>query len=182
MIKSNKAKLDDDEQHHESMLAGIFGSMKMLEKDRKDMKSFTAEQLSELGDLAGQLQGMSKEEQALLVNSLSDIQQKTKGGESATIDAIQQALIAGKSSGSKQTAMMSALKKQFEDRLEAYQIQSQDEASGITGEISRLVNNAPNFANMFKEDTMDAESKLDAAGQKINAAAVWSTNVWDRYK
>merc|ERR1719161_228136 len=182
MIKSNKAKLDDDEQHHESMLAGIFGSMKMLEKDRKDMKSFTAEQLSELGDLAGQLQGMSKEEQALLVNSLSDIQQKTKGGESATIDAIQQALIAGKSSGAKQTAMMSALKKQFEGRLEAYQIQSQDEASGITGEISRLVNNAPNFANMFKEDTMDAESKLDAAGQKINAAAVWSTNVWDRYK
>merc|ERR1719224_3416 len=98
------------------------------------------------------------------------------------MNALEDAMRAGGSLAAKSQDVIKSMTGDFKSKLEGEQQKSEAKASGLTEQIMHLVQNAPNFASMFKSDTSDASSEINAAHKKIDAAAEYTEMVYKKYE
>jgi hypothetical protein len=105
--------------------------------------------------------------------------QRTAGNDLNGLEAV---MGASDSSGEKAAAEQQTIASEFQSQLEHFQAASEQQTGALTESVMRLVQNAPDFQQMFNDDTMDSRNEIAAAHERIDTAANWTEGVMATYQ
>merc|ERR1719377_489967 len=105
--------------------------------------------------------------------------QRTAGDDLNGLEAV---MGASDSSGEKAAAEQQTIASEFQSQLEHFQAASEQQTGALTESVMRLVQNAPDFQQMFNDDTMDSRNEIEAAHERIDTASNWTEGVMDTYQ
>merc|ERR1719409_1485680 len=105
--------------------------------------------------------------------------QRTAGNDLNGLEAV---MGASDSSGEVASAEQQTIGAEFQSQLEHLQAASEQQTGALTESVMRLVQNAPDFQQMFNDDTMDSRNEIEAAHERIDTASNWTEGVMDTYQ
>merc|ERR1719409_2087966 len=105
--------------------------------------------------------------------------QRTAGDDLNGLEAV---MGASDSSGEKASAEQQTIASEFQSQLEHFQAASEQQTGALTESVMRLVQNAPDFQQMFNDDTTDSRKEIEAAHERIDTASNWTEGVMATYQ
>merc|ERR1719281_1553835 len=169
-------------QQQERQLGTLRKNLGEVESRKNEMSAGVAENAAKLQEVGSDMQGLQAANQVMVEDMQKESESAALGDQDGRMNALEDSMRAGSSLAAKSKDVMTGMEAEFKGKLEQEQEKSEAKASGLTEQVMHLVQNAPNFAAMFKSDTNDASSEINAAHKKIDAAAEYTEMVYKKYE